>query len=62
MMQDSSAMHRMTVTSEADYLTQMAPHHEEAVTAAKLLSRSSRPELRRLGKEIVRVQTAEITS
>ena len=52
--------HAMTVRSEADYLAQMVPHHEEAVAAAEQLARSDRPEMRRLGAEIVRTQSAEI--
>ncbi|MER7503379.1 DUF305 domain-containing protein [Nonomuraea pusilla] len=51
-------MHR--VTSEYDYLSQMIPHHQEAVTAARQLQRSNRPELRQLGQSIVTTQTAEI--
>ncbi|MDA0642141.1 MULTISPECIES: DUF305 domain-containing protein [Nonomuraea] len=48
------------ITSEYDYLAQMVPHHEEAVTAARQLQRSERPDMRRLGQSIVTTQTAEI--
>lgn len=48
------------VTSEYDYLSQMVPHHEEAIAAARQLQRSSRPEMRRLGQSIVTTQTAEV--
>ncbi|MFF0869129.1 DUF305 domain-containing protein [Nonomuraea sp. NPDC003560] len=48
------------VTSEYDYLSQMVPHHEDAIAAARQLQRSSRPEMRRLGQSIVTTQTAEV--
>lgn len=51
-------MHR--ITSEYDYLSQMIPHHQDAVTAAQQLQRSKRPEMRQLGQSIVTTQTAEI--
>ncbi|MFI7424502.1 DUF305 domain-containing protein [Nonomuraea sp. NPDC049684] len=51
-------MHR--VTSEYDYLSQMVPHHQDAIAAARQLQRSSRPEMRQLGQSIVTTQTAEV--
>ncbi|MFI9847000.1 DUF305 domain-containing protein [Nonomuraea sp. NPDC051941] len=48
------------ITSEYDYLSQMVPHHEDAITAARQLQRSERPEMRRLGQSIVTTQTAEV--
>ncbi|WP_346113180.1 DUF305 domain-containing protein [Nonomuraea maheshkhaliensis] len=48
------------VTSEYDYLSQMVPHHEDAITAARQLQRSGRPEMRQLGQSIVTTQTAEV--
>ncbi|MGW2143433.1 DUF305 domain-containing protein [Nonomuraea bangladeshensis] len=48
------------VTSEYDYLSQMVPHHEDAITAARQLRRSERPEMRQLGQSIVTTQTAEV--
>lgn len=53
-------MHAMTVGSEVEFLAEMVPHHQEAVAAARELARSDRPEMRRLGRSIVRTQTAEI--
>lgn len=53
-------MPSMAVGSEAEYLAEMIPHHQEAVAAARELARSDRPEMRRLGRSIVRAQTAEI--
>ncbi|WP_197048593.1 DUF305 domain-containing protein [Streptosporangium roseum] len=50
----------MRVDDEFDYLTQMLPHHQEAVTAARQLRRSERPQMRRLGESIVATQSAEI--
>ncbi|MFI7700642.1 DUF305 domain-containing protein [Nonomuraea sp. NPDC049480] len=48
------------VTSEYDYLSQMVPHHEDAITAARQLQRSERSDMRRLGQSIVTTQTAEV--
>jgi uncharacterized protein (DUF305 family) len=48
------------VNNEFDYLAQMIPHHQEAVTAAEQLRRSARPEMRRLGESIATTQSAEI--
>lgn len=57
---DRPAGHRMVVASEAEYLAEMIPHHEEAVATARELARSERPEMRALGESIVTTQTAEI--
>ncbi|MEO3868258.1 DUF305 domain-containing protein [Nonomuraea sp. B12E4] len=48
------------ITSEYAYLSQMVPHHQEAITAARQLQRSERAEMRRLGQAIVTTQTAEV--
>ncbi|MEO3795440.1 DUF305 domain-containing protein [Nonomuraea sp. B10E15] len=48
------------VTSEYDYLSRMVPHHEDAITAARQLRRSTRPEMRQLGQSVVTTQTAEV--
>jgi uncharacterized protein (DUF305 family) len=54
------AMRMTMVSSEAAYLAEMIPHHQEAVVAAEELERSSRPEMQALGEGIVRTQTAQI--
>jgi uncharacterized protein (DUF305 family) len=38
-------MGNTTADGEFDHLTQVMPHHQEAVTAAKQLRRSSRPKM-----------------
>ncbi|GAB3785778.1 DUF305 domain-containing protein [Nocardioides ungokensis] len=53
-------MHGGQVLNEADYLSRMVAHHQEAVTAARQLRRSDRPQLRAFGTDIVRTQTAQI--
>lgn len=50
----------MMVTSEFDYLVKMIPHHEEAIAAAGELARSSRPEMRQFGLDIIATQSAEV--
>ncbi len=55
---DMGQMH--AVTSEYDYLSQMVPHHQDAITAARQMQRSDRPEMRQLGQSIVRTQAAEV--
>lgn len=46
--------------SEGDFLAEMVAHHQEAVTAARELSRSERPEMRAFGESIVETQSAQI--
>ncbi|GAA4125744.1 hypothetical protein GCM10022415_32970 [Knoellia locipacati] len=46
--------------SESSYLAEMVPHHLEAIRAAQELARSQRPEMRRLGEDIVRSQSAQV--
>lgn len=47
-------------SNEADYLTTMVAHHQEAVTAANQLQRSDRPQMRAFGDAIVKTQSAQI--
>jgi len=47
-------------SSEAEYLAEMIPHHEEAVRAARELTRSPRAAMREFGEDIVRTQSAQI--
>ena len=49
-----------TVRSEADYLVEMVAHHEEAISSARELVRSDRPEMRTFGAQIVRTQSGEV--
>ncbi|HWG84563.1 MAG TPA: DUF305 domain-containing protein, partial [Deinococcales bacterium] len=61
MMGGQTGMMGHSVTSEADFLNQMIPHHEEAVaTARQLLAVTRRPELRQLLQNIISSQTREI--
>ncbi len=54
-------MQSMQVNSEFEYLSQMIPHHEEAIVTARiLLQRSDRPEMKQFARDIIRVQSAEI--
>ena len=56
-----AGMHGSHVDSEFAYLTQMIPHHEEAVAAAReLLARSDRPEMKDFARSIIASQTAQI--
>lgn len=48
------------IAGEYEYLSEMVPHHEEAVTAARQLERSDRPEMRQLGRTIVETQSVEV--
>ena len=47
-------------SSEAEYLVEMIPHHEEAVRSATELARSPRVAMREFGEDIVRTQSAQI--
>lgn len=56
-----AGMHGSHVDSEFAYLTQMIPHHEEAVAAAReLLARSDRQEMKDFARSIIATQTAQI--
>lgn len=56
-----SGMHGSHVESEFTYLTEMIPHHEEAVaTARELLARSDRPEMKDFARSIIETQSAQI--
>lgn len=55
-------MHGMMVTSERDFITEMIPHHQEAVdTAKEVLARGgTTPEIKKLAENIVAAQEKEI--
>lgn len=54
-------MHDMNVSSQAEFLREMIPHHQEAIdTAEIILARSQRPEMKAFAQEIIAVQSAEI--
>lgn len=50
------------VSGEFQFLSRMIPHHEEAITTAKIVAdRTTRVELRVFARRIVTTQTAEVT-
>ncbi|MGM0432125.1 MAG: DUF305 domain-containing protein [Spirochaetota bacterium] len=50
-----------SVESEYEYLVHMIPHHEEAVTAAKVVKDTTeREEMERFAEDIIRTQSEEI--
>jgi len=50
-----------SVNSEYEFLVKMIPHHEEAVTKAKILrDNTNREEMREFAKDIIEIQTQEI--
>lgn len=54
-------MSSMRIHNEFDFLTKMIPHHQEAITTAKiLLAGTQRPEMKKFAQDIIRVQSAEI--
>jgi uncharacterized protein (DUF305 family) len=49
------------IESEAQFVADMIPHHQEAVDSARvLLALAERPEARALAEDVIRVQTEEI--
>jgi len=55
------AMAGVRVDSEFAYLTEMIPHHEEAIAAARqLLARSDRPEMKAFATSIIGTQSAQV--
>lgn len=60
-MSQGGMMQSMQINSEFDYLSQMIPHHQEAIASAQiLLERSQRPQMKQFAQEIIKVQSAEI--
>ncbi len=54
-------MHGMHISSEVEFLTQMIPHHQEAIDTARLVLQSSdRPEMRQFAQRIIAAQSREI--
>lgn len=54
--------HQHQVHSELEFLVEMIPHHQEAVDSAKqVMAMTERQEIRDFAKEIIEVQTQEIT-
>jgi uncharacterized protein (DUF305 family) len=53
-------MRDVVAGDEFSYLTHMVAHHQEAVTAARELARSERPQMRAFGRDIVATQSAQI--
>jgi uncharacterized protein (DUF305 family) len=52
---------QMQMNSEFDYLSQMIPHHQEAIDTARIvLEQSNRPEMKEFAQDIIDVQSAEI--
>lgn len=55
-------MHHVTISSEFDFLSQMIPHHQEAIdTSTLVLADTNNEELKMLTTNIISGQTQEIT-
>jgi uncharacterized protein (DUF305 family) len=55
------SMPGMPFQGEFDYLTEMIPHHEEAIATATVLQQGTqRPEMRSFASSIIETQTAEV--
>ena len=58
---DMHAMMHTPVESESQYLSDMIPHHEEAIAKAKvLLEGTNRTEMKEFASSIIEVQSAEV--
>ena len=55
------AGHHVFAASEQEYLAEMVAHHEEAIDAARELSRSDRATMRDFGEQIIESQSAQVT-
>lgn len=54
-------MHSMQVNSEFEFISQMIPHHQEAIDTAKLVrDRTQRPEMRQFTQAIIDAQSREV--
>lgn len=58
---DMSMDHGEMITNEKDFITQMIPHHQEAIDTSMLVFDSStNEELKNFAQEVITVQTAEV--
>lgn len=56
-----SAVHSAVIHNDQDFLANMIPHHEEAVTSSQLvLSQTTDPELKKFLQGVIEVQSKEI--
>jgi uncharacterized protein (DUF305 family) len=56
-----ASSHQMSVTTDAEFLLGMIPHHQEAVeTSAYLLTRTDNPDLRQFLQSVITVQAKEV--
>lgn len=54
-------MHSMNVNSEFEFISQMIPHHQEAIDTAKIVrDRTQRPEMRQFAQAIIDAQSREV--
>ncbi|HEY9688554.1 MAG TPA: DUF305 domain-containing protein [Coleofasciculaceae cyanobacterium] len=54
-------MHSMQVNSEFEFVSQMIPHHQEAIDTAKIVrDRTQRPEMRQFTQAIIDAQSREV--
>ncbi len=54
-------MHSMQVNSEFEFVSQMIPHHQEAIDTAKIVrDRTQRPEMRQFTQAIMDAQNREV--
>ena len=54
-------MHSMQVNSEFEFVSQMIPHHQEAIDTAKIVrDRTQRPEMRQFAQAIMDAQSREV--
>lgn len=59
--QDMNKTSQMSGTMDAHFIEQMIPHHEDAITMAKLaLEKSAKPEMKTLAQNIIDSQSKEI--
>ncbi len=62
MMKNSGNFEMASANIDAHFIEQMIPHHEDAITMAKLaLTKAKRPEVKKLAEEIIESQGKEIT-
>jgi uncharacterized protein (DUF305 family) len=60
-MMDHNSMNHASVTSELQFITDMIPHHQEAVNTSVIITQNStNTGLRQLADTIIQTQTQEI--
>lgn len=59
---DNSMLHNIEITDEKVFITEMIPHHQEAIDTSKIvLAQTQDPELKKFTQDVIDAQSKEVT-